>query len=29
MGWSAVDVRKITATTTTNANLFAKYGSMV
>jgi hypothetical protein len=29
MGWSAVDVRKITATTATNANLFAKHGSMV
>jgi hypothetical protein len=29
MGWSAIDVRKIAATTATNANLLAKHSSMV
>jgi hypothetical protein len=29
MGWGAIDVRKIAATTATNANLLAKHISMV
>jgi hypothetical protein len=29
MGWSAIDIRKIAATTATNANLLAKHGSVI
>jgi hypothetical protein len=29
MGWGAIDIREITATTAANPNLFAKHGSMV
>jgi hypothetical protein len=29
MGWCAIDIREITATTTANPNFFAKHSSMV
>jgi hypothetical protein len=29
MGWSAIDIREITAAATANPNLFTKYSSMI